>query len=660
MMKFFALVTLFLSASALNANQESNERPIAKVVRMLKDMTAQLVKEAEADAEMYEQMACWCETGGSAKELAIKTGTQRISDLGAAIEEYSAKADQLRSDIEGLKEDITEKDNALQEATGIRDKELAEFNAEEKDMIASITSLKGAVTVMSKAHGEAALLQVKDILRRQSKKFHHIVAGSLSEKQRHTVMSLIQERTSESALSTVHTPASGEIFGILKQMKESFETNMATSKKEEEQAASDFAEMKKAKTAELAAANGQVESKTVNLGDTEEKFALSTEDKKDTEKAVAADTEFLADLKDKCAVADAEYQARVKVRTEEQQALSETLEILTNEEANDAFTKSMAFIQKRALTKVAGNRKKAADYLKKAAKSFRNPRLVTLAVSARLDAFAKVKENIDLMVKELKQTQKDEVDDRDYCIKSLNENEKQTAAATDTKNDLDTKIADLTSSIASLTEAITALKDEITTTQVEMKKANAIREEENKDFQMTITDQRATQAILDKALVRLKEFYEKKALLQEGQDPLPPPPEQATYKPSSGAGGVMAMIEDVIKESKQIETDAIGDEQTAQAAYEGFIKDSNKLIVANTEDITSKSEAKAKADMEKATAEGDLKGTVDTILTLADTSKTLHDQCDFLLKNFEERQSSRTQEIDALNQAKAIFSGMKF
>merc|ERR1719502_136977 len=122
----------------------------------------------------------------------------------------------------------------------------------------------------------------------------------------------------------------------------------------------------------------------------------------------------------------------------------------------------------------------------------------------------------------------------------------------------------------------------------------------------------------------------------------------------------MAMIQHVINDSKKVENDAIADETTAQAAYEGFIKDSNKLINANNEDIASKSEAKAKADMEKATAEGDLKGTVDTILTLADTSKTLHDQCDFLLKNFEERQSSRTQEIDALNQAKAIFSGMKF
>merc|ERR1719217_303392 len=522
-------------------------------------------------------------------------------------------------------------------------------------MIQSITSLKGAVVVMSKAHGESALLQVKDLLRHQSKKYRRVFGQALSDKQRHAVMSLIQEHST--SLSLARTPASGEIYGILKQMKESFETNLANSKKDEEQAAADYANLKDAKTKEIAAANDQIESKTVNLGDTEEKFAMSTQDKKDTETALAADTEFLADLQSKCATADQEYQARVKVRTEEMKAVSETLGMLTSEEANDAFTKSMSFIQVR---KVSGSRKKAAQLLKSVGQKFKNPRLMTLSVKMRLDAFAEVKKEIDLMVAELKKEQQDEVADRDYCIKSLNENEKQTAAATDSKGDLDTKIADLTASIAELTEAIAALKAEVTSTQVEMKKATAIREEENKDFTMTIQDQRATQAILEKALDRLKAFYEKKALLQEEQDPLPPPPEQATYKPSGGAGGVMAMIEEVIAESKEIETDAIADEMNAQAAYEGFIKDSNKLITANTEDIASKSEAKAKDDMEEATADGDLKGTVDTILTLADTSKSIHDQCDFLLKNFEERQSSRTQEIDALNQAKAIFSGMKF
>merc|ERR1719473_1099366 len=256
-----SLVLLLGPVAALKVDNtdQSWERPIAKVVKMLKDMTAQLQKEADTDAEMYEQMACWCETGGKAKELAIKTGEQRVKDLGAAIEEYSAKSEQLKADIEALNVDVEEKETALQEATGIRDKELAEFNAEEKDMIQSITSLKGAVTVMSKAHGESALLQVKDLLRHQSKKYRRVFGESLSHKQQHAVMSLIQERSS--SLSLARTPASGEIYGILKQMKESFETNMATSKKEEVQAASEYVTLKEAKTKEIAAANSQVESK---------------------------------------------------------------------------------------------------------------------------------------------------------------------------------------------------------------------------------------------------------------------------------------------------------------------------------------------------------------------------------------------------------------
>merc|ERR1719486_730982 len=108
------------------------------------------------------------------------------------MDEYSAKADQLRSDIEGLEADVAEKTAALEQATSIRDKELAEFNAEEKDMIQSITSLKGAVITLSKAHGESALLQVKELLKHQSKKYHQF-------------FSLIQQKTSSTALSTEHT-----------------------------------------------------------------------------------------------------------------------------------------------------------------------------------------------------------------------------------------------------------------------------------------------------------------------------------------------------------------------------------------------------------------------------------------------------------------------
>jgi len=458
------------------------------------------------------------------------------------------------------------------------------------------------------------------------------------------------------------TPASGEIFGMLKQMKESFETNLDNSKKEETQAAAEYAQLKEAKTAELTAAKGQIDDKTVNLADSDEKGAQAKQDLKDTEASLAADNAFLADMRPTCANAQAEYDARVKVRTEEIQAVSETMGILTSDEANDAFTKSMSFVQKTSVKLNSVRRQKAVSLLRLAAK--KSPQLVTLETSIRLDAFAKVKENIDNMVVALKQEQKDEVTDRDFCIKELNTNEREDAAKRDAKANLEQKIADLTSQLEDLTASIKALSDEVTATQVSMKKATENREAENKDFQMTVQDQRATQAILTKALDRLAEFYKKKALMQEDSDGIAPtdpnaPPPTGVKRATAGGGGVIAMIEGVMTESKDLETKAIAAENDSQVAYEGFVKDSNKLISANNQDIANKSDVKAKSDMAKVQAEGDLKATVTDILALADMAKEIHGQCDFLLKNFDERQSSRSQEMDALNQAKAIFSGMK-
>jgi len=654
MLKLLGFLTL-VGASALKVDISDGERPIAKVVNLLKDMGDQLQHEAEADEEAFSKFACWCETNDKEKSKAIKDGTQHIADLTAAIEEYASGSQRLTSEIAALKVQVEQQTNSLNEATAIREKEAAEFHAEEKDMINSITSLKGAVVTLGKAHGEGpnALMQVQKLL--QHPRYEQMFAQILTRRQRKVVLSLVQTD------SKATTPASGEIFGILKQMKETFETNRANSQKDEAQAGSEYAQLKEAKTSELAAARDQIEAKTVNLADSDQKGAQATQDKADTENAVEADNAFLADIRPKCATADADYQARVKVRTEEIQAVSETIGILTNDEANDAFTKSMSFIQKSSTVKLQA-RARAVTLLTSASK--KNPKLVTLAVSMQLDAFSKVNANIDSMVEALKKEQGDEVGDRDFCIKELNTNERQAAERQDTRADLEQKIADLTSEIESLTDSLKTLAAEVTDAQIQMKKASENRAEENKDFQMTVSDQRATQAILAKALDRLNDFYAKRAAFLQANGIAPvddnaPPPTGVAYAKNAGGGGVIAMIQEVVTESKDLETKAIAAENDSQAAYEGFIKDTNKLISANNKDIANKSDAKAKADMSKAQAEGDLKATITDILSLDEMAKQLHDQCDFLLKNFDERQSSRSQEMDALRQAKAIFSGMK-
>merc|ERR1719272_1110270 len=134
--------------------------------------------------------------------------------------------------------------------------------------------------------------------------------------------------------------------------------------------------------------------------------------------------------------------------------------------------------------------------------------------------------------------------------------------------------------------------------QVQMKRAGEDREKENKEFQMTVADQRATQKLLTAALNILKGFYAKKAAAALLQQPAGPPPPAGfdAYKKNAAAGGVMGMIQQIINDAKAMEAEVIRSEEDAQKAYEDFVKDTNASIEEKSKDIVSKSESKAKAE----------------------------------------------------------------
>ena len=88
--------------------------------------------------------------------------------------------------------------------------------------------------------------------------------------------------------------------------------------------------------------------------------------------------------------------------------------------------------------------------------------------------------------------------------KEFNTNELQTEKKEREKSDLTAKIEDLELTIKQLTEAIDQLKAEVAEMQVQLKRAGEDREKENKEFQMTVADQRATQKLLTAALNILK------------------------------------------------------------------------------------------------------------------------------------------------------------
>merc|ERR1719218_334244 len=134
--------------------------------------------------------------------------------------------------------------------------------------------------------------------------------------------------------------------------------------------------------------------------------------------------------------------------------------------------------------------------------------------------------------------------------------------------------------IKQLGQAIEALKSEISELQTQLKRAGEDREVQNKEFQTTVADQRATQKLLVQALNVLKGFYAKKAkaaaFLQQGAPAGPPPPPGfESYKKNAAAGGVMGMLQQIINDAKAMEAEAIHAEEDSQKAYEEFVKDTN-------------------------------------------------------------------------------------
>merc|ERR1719327_93149 len=422
--------------------------------------------------------------------------------------------------------------------------------------------------------------------------------------------------------------------------------------------------MKAAKSKELSAQQKQAQAKSLELADTMDKNVQSKTDLTDTERQLAADTKFLENLKAKCQDADQQYEARQKVRGEEIQAVSQTLTILTSDESQAAFSKSAQFIQLSSRTRrIHGTdlnnerRAKAVQLIKKAAMKSGDSQLTNIAQSAQLDAFAKVKESITGMIAELNKTQKDEVDQYEFCTSEIKKNDKERAQKTEVKEDLETDIDDLSQMVETLTADISMLNSAIAATNVEMKRAGENREAESKDFQVTVMDQKATQTILKKALDRLKAFYALNQVTRKGKQT---PPPQASYSKSAGSTGAIMMIEQIIKESADVEAKALAAENEAQAAYEQFMADSAASKSAAEQNIVNKQMAKAQAEEASINAKADRKETIDNLLKLGEHSVALHQQCDYLIKNYDVRQSSRAEEIDSLKNALAIFNGANF
>eukprot|EP00928_Gymnodinium_smaydae_P052426 TRINITY_DN362_c2_g1_i1.p1 TRINITY_DN362_c2_g1~~TRINITY_DN362_c2_g1_i1.p1 ORF type:complete len:721 (-),score=239.42 TRINITY_DN362_c2_g1_i1:51-2108(-) len=679
------LAVLFSAAAArgaASATRDRKERPVMKVVRLLEDMKVELQRELDDDKQVHEKLSCWCATGEKEKSAAIEAGGARVEQLKSTMDAATAKVVELREKRASTLSEVDADHAALSKASALRLKESKAFQGEETDMMEAVAATKQAIVALSKHHPELA--QVRQAAQRlQSTRVARLLpsAGGLRSDQLTALRTFLRQAGSASSFLAIpgyqsYRPQSGQIYGLLKQMQEDFEASLSDAQKAEMKAKEDYEALKAAKEDEISSGRKAIVQLDADLAEYGEQHAQAAQELEDTQNQLGLDTTFLANLKSKCSESASEYDARVKSRLEEIAAVQDTIGILNSDESFDLFDKSVnspaSFLQTSEVSgeEMQARRSRAALVLRRAAGPAHAAKLSLLAASAELDAFEKVKAEIDKMVAELNKQQKDEVEHRDWCTEEIAANGRATSAADDKKAALDTKIADEEKAIESLAAEIASTKSAIADMQEQMKRASENREAENGDFQQTVSDQRLTQMILQKAINRMKQVY---AVALEQQEPGAPhiqtsgthtdpgngPARFTKYEQHAGGNRVVGLLETVLKDSKQTEDEACSSEEDSQTAYENYMKDSNKAIVQYSKSITSMEEARATSKESLAMAQGDVKSTVEELGGLHEMLGDLHKSCDFVLDNFAARQEARSAEIDSLKEAKAILSGMK-
>merc|ERR1719316_2286824 len=139
-----------------------------------------------------------------------------------------------------------------------------------------------------------------------------------------------------------YSPVSGQIVGILKNMKDEMEKTMKDTEVMEETSAKGFAELKAAKDKEVELASEAIEAKTKRVGELAVAIVQSVDGADDAAKEKANADKTLATLGEQCKTKSAEYAASSKTRAEEVSAISEAISILNDDDALDVFKKAGA------------------------------------------------------------------------------------------------------------------------------------------------------------------------------------------------------------------------------------------------------------------------------------------------------------------------------
>jgi len=660
--------------------------PVDRVVDLLRDLKARIKSDGEAEQLMYDTYACWCLKTSDRKAKAITKAQDDLKDLGQLIIKLKGKVATLMSGVADLMTKIKENEDAQEEATSIRQKENEQFLAESTEMKEVLKALGNALVVLK----DGSFIQQGSRARASIAAVVDALPSAFMPKSKDVAL---LRKFAALRGGAKYTPQFASIQGILKEMYDTFSSDLESTTEAEAKKNKDFEELLAAKQKELGKMRDMVDKKEQEKSEAETSLAENTQTYDETEAQLKADAKFFDEMKKGCEDKHKEWTERSKLREQELEGITKALEILSSDEARELFAKS---IKEGKETHVDASKDSGVDIsfiqvaqgsepvmrayasVKAFATKTHSLRLAALAArirTAKAGHFDEVISAIDKIIATLKKEAADDLKKRDQCLEQYQKIESTVKKTEWLIEKNEAKIGKLQALLKALQKEKDETLEAIKQVKEDIKAMKKTRKEENEAFVQAKKDDQDAIKLLVKARKFLKEYYAKNEIefgkIQGGegesllQDPdFAVPKDQAPEADFSdkgsrkdGAKGIVSLMTMIIEDLNDEIKNGMTAEEKAQEAFDEALKTAEALQEELEKKVTTLDDQIGKKEEDLSDEKKDLGNNKADLQKELDYKKEIEPDCEFIINTFDNRAKKRTAEMEGLIEAKEFLSG---
>jgi septation ring formation regulator EzrA len=672
------LLTAALAAPLASASTTAN--PLNKVLELMDDLAAKITKEGEVEEKAYKEYVEWCDDAATNTKFEIKTATSSKEKLEAAIAQATGDIEVCEGKIESLASGIATDDAQLKDATGIREKESADFLAGEKELMETIDTISRAIAIiereMAKNPASFAQVDASNMKNLVSALSTIVDAASFSGADNKRLAAFVQAQQSSedeefgAPAAAAYKSKSSGIVDVLEDLKEKGEEQLASLRKAETEAQHNFNMVKQSLEDSIAADTKEMDAEKATKASTEEAKATATGDLEVTVKDLANAKAKLEAANTNCMQIAADHEQTVADRTAELKVIAEAKKILS-ESTGGAADQTYSLLQVRsALSSHADLAKvEVVTLVKRLAKQHHSAALAQLAsrISAIMrfgasagnaDVFGKVKGLISDMIAKLEKEAAGEATEKAYCDEQMTKTQAKSDDLSADLSSLSAKIDKATSASAALKQTVKEVEAELATLTKEQAEMDKIRQETSAEYRQAKSDLEAGLTGVRKALSVLREYYGGAALLQGGgslADQMQQPAMPETHSKATGAGqGIVGILEVVESDFAKNLAAEEAEEADAQSAYEKTTQENAVTKTMKEQDVKYSTKEYKSLDKTVSELSADRENTDTELAAVTEYFDKIKARCIAKPEAYATRAQRREAEIDGLKQALSI------